>query len=230
MEQQIGEHETKFVIANRLTHKLVSWLRDRCILDPEYPVGKISSIYFDTRDWALLREKINSDYLKTKVRLRWYSDATTGKPWPKSYIEVKLKVGSSRQKIRILSDLDAQWVAQASLADAAFLHIPRFLRQQGVVLPGALYPALQVDYTRIRFVDPLSGARLCVDYNIHAARCHLAMLNRLRTYPLENAVFELKEKAGLLPDWLHQVAAFGCRRGAFSKFSACYQQATSTQF
>lgn len=230
MERQIGEHETKFILSNQLAPKLIAWLRDKCDLDPEYPTGKISSIYYDTRNWALLGEKINSDYTKTKVRLRWYSDFVTGKPLPKSFLEVKFKIGSARRKLRLASELDVEWIVNTTLSDVAFLQIPRLMQGKGVSIPGTLYPAFQIDYTRVRFIDPLSGARLCVDYNIHAARSNKNMLNKMRTCSLHNAVFELKEKKGDLPDWLHQVSAFGCRKGSFSKFAACYQQATTIQF
>lgn len=230
MEQQIGEHESKYVFDNCRALKLIAWLRDRCVPDPQYPVGRISSIYYDTRDWSLLGEKINSDYLKTKIRLRWYSDPVTGVLLPKNFLEAKFKTGSARRKIRIETDLESRWLAETSLADPDFLAIPRLLLPHGLTFPGTLIPVLQISYIRFRFVDPLTGARLGVDYDIHVPRCNQNMLRSHRVQPLKQAVFEFKEKTGLLSNWLHQITAFDCRKAAFSKFSACYQQVANVQF
>ena len=75
-----GDHEIKLVLPNRAARSLVRWLRSRCWPDPLYPAATVSSIYYDTPDWRLLREKVNSDFLKTKVRLRWYSDIDGAEP------------------------------------------------------------------------------------------------------------------------------------------------------
>lgn len=71
------EHELKFVFRNGFAREIVSWLEGRCLPDPEYPKGRVNSIYYDLRDHRLLDEKRNSDFLKTKVRLRWYADVHT---------------------------------------------------------------------------------------------------------------------------------------------------------
>src|SRR5687768_10814864 len=39
--------------------------------DPSYEEGRISSVYYDTPSLELYHEKRASEYLKTKVRLRW---------------------------------------------------------------------------------------------------------------------------------------------------------------
>lgn len=226
MEKRIGEHETKYVFPHHQAGKLVSWLKDRCVADPEYAEGMVSSIYFDSGDWRMLHEKINSDYLKTKIRLRWYSDHVSGRPLPANFLEVKYKVGSSRQKVRLASGLETEWITATPLSDRGFLVVLRQLQQHGVRPQGVVYPALQIDYTRFRFVDPLSGARLCIDGDIRVARCNPDMLGRMRPYPLKTAVFELKERTGRLPAWLQQLTAFGCRRAAFSKYGACWQHMT----
>ena len=69
------ERELKYLLpAGRafLARKIVSAL---CQPDPVYPAATVFTIYYDTPDLTLLSEKLNSDYLKTKVRLRWYLHA-----------------------------------------------------------------------------------------------------------------------------------------------------------
>jgi hypothetical protein len=229
VEQATGEHEIKYVFPAYQALKLATWLKSRCGLDPEYAEGRIASIYFDTRDWSLLGEKINSDFLKTKVRLRWYADPATGRCLPANFLEVKSKVGSSRKKVRMASGMATNLIAAMPLSDEAFLGISLQLQRLGIRLQGTLHPTLRIEYTRLRFIDPLSGARLCVDYDIRTVDCNPRMLARRRPYPLKSGVFELKGRIDQLPDWLHQLTAFGCRRAAFSKYSACWQQVTNQQ-
>ena len=52
---------------------LASWLAAVCHPERAYPPARVVTVYFDTPDLALLGEKIDSDYLKTKVRVRWYA-------------------------------------------------------------------------------------------------------------------------------------------------------------
>lgn len=221
---QIGEHETKYVLHNNRADKLRLWLAKKCLPDPEYHEGKVSSIYFDTKDFRMLSEKLSSDYLKTKVRLRWYSSIDSGEPFPATFLEIKKKIGSARVKIRDRLDIDSEWVLSRPLHNHEYLVINRKVAEQGVIFNGTLYPAFQINYCRSRFVEPLTGARLAVDSNIHVTRINRQMVNRENFAPLPDAVFELKNQSGILPDWLHQVNALGCRKGSFSKFSTCYAQ------
>ncbi len=221
---QIGEHETKYVLHNNRADILRRWLAQKCLPDPDYHEGKISSIYFDTKDFRMLGEKLSSDYLKTKVRLRWYSNIDSGEPFSATFLEIKNKIGSARVKIRDRLDIDSKWVLSCQLHNPKYLVINRRVAELGAIFRQTLYPAFQINYCRSRFVEPLTGARLAVDGNIHVTRINRQMVNRENFAPLPEAVFELKSKYGTLPDWLHQVNALGCRKGSFSKYSACYAQ------
>lgn len=221
--ERVGEHETKFTLPNHRSTVVRSWLNKRCEPDAQYAEGIVSSIYFDTRQFDLLAEKLNSYYLKTKVRLRWYSSVETGALMPATFLEVKYKIGSARMKKRIDMDFASDLVAAKCLEDPWFLRIHRLVEEQGVQLPGMLIPAMQITYKRSRYIDPLTGARLSVDSDIHAPRVNRRMISRAHPGMLDAAVFEFKEKTGILPDWLSQVIALGeCRKYSFSKYSVCY--------
>jgi len=217
-----SQHETKFVINNSSVHLIIQWLRCRCLPDREFPAGIVSSIYYDTRDWRFLREKINSDYLKTKVRLRWYADIDSEEPEDKSYLEAKYKVGPKREKVRIKTDFSGKWLSRVGLDNRKLLHIPGFLRSMGVMVGSALCPAFKITYKRLRFVEPTTGARLSVDYDIRAPDVNRRMLPRTNPFGLRSAVFELKGPMRELPDVLGQLTALGCRKQSFSKYSTCY--------
>lgn len=219
-----GDHEIKLVLPNRAARPLVRWLRSRCWPDPLYPAAMVSSIYYDTPDWRLLREKINSDFLKTKVRLRWYSDIDGAEPQDRSYLEVKRRVGSQRQKLRVETDVSGGWLSRSGLAAPRLLTLPLLLRTRGIALPGPLFPVFQVSYRRLRFAEPRSGARLCIDYDICAPRVNWQMLPRANGFRLRHAVLEVKGQNAEIPEPLRRVAALGCQKRSFSKYAVCYQK------
>ena len=70
------DREIKFTIDGRDVTAVRRWLQSVCRSDPAFPAGVVCTIYYDTLALHHLREKVNSDYLKTKLRLRWYEDQT----------------------------------------------------------------------------------------------------------------------------------------------------------
>lgn len=225
-----GDHEIKLVLSNAAAPSLLQWLRSRCWPDPIYPEATVSSIYYDTPDWRFLREKINSDFLKTKVRVRWYSDIDGGEPQNRSYLEVKRRVGSRRQKFRVETDVSGAWLSRCGLAAPRLLTLPAMLRARGIALPGPLFPVFQVRYKRLRFAEPSTGARLCIDYDICAPRVNGQMLPRANRFQLRHAVLEVKGSSAEIPEPLRRAAALGCRKRSFSKYAVCYQKIMNAAF
>lgn len=225
-----GDHEIKLVLPNGAAPSLVRWLRSRCWPDPLYPAATVSSIYYDTPDWRLLREKVNSDFLKTKVRLRWYSDIDGAGPQDRSYLEVKRRVGSQRQKLRVETEVSGRWLSGSGLAAPRLLSLPRLLRARGIALPGPLFPVFQVRYKRLRFAEPRTGARLCIDYDICAPRVNWQMLPRANCFQLRHAVLEVKGRGTEIPEPLRRVAALGCQKRSFSKYAICYEKIMNAAF
>ena len=225
-----SEHETKFVITNSKSHQVIEWLRCSCKPDPQFPSGTVSSIYFDSWTWRFLGEKLNSDYLKTKVRIRWYSDIKGDNQSDYSFAEAKYKVGNGRKKIRIKTDYTGEWLSTTRLDDERFLAIPSLLMSKGVVLNENVFPAYQISYKRLRFIERLSGVRLCFDYDICAPRVNTYMLPRSYPFRLQTAVFEIKGGIIELPPQLYPLTDMGCRKASFSKYSVCFQKLTGNGF
>jgi len=219
-----GGHETKYVIDNSASHIIMAWLKSRCWEDSYYAAGSVSSIYYDTPDWHFLREKINSDFLKQKIRVRWYSDIETEYPYDGSFLEAKFKTGSRRRKTRIRSDISGQWLARAPFHDQKWFQIIQPLREKGVPFPGPLFPAFQITYKRWRFIEPLSGARINLDCDIHMPRVNCQMVPLSNPFFLRKAVFEFKGDSQVLPQVLFQLTAMGCRNESFSKYMVCYKK------
>ncbi|HDP95497.1 MAG TPA: VTC domain-containing protein [Candidatus Aminicenantes bacterium] len=223
-------HEGKYVIHNSVAHKVVAWLQGRCWPDREFPAGIVASIYYDSRDWRFLGEKINSDYMKTKVRVRWYQDINTKEPLDASFMEVKYKTGGIRRKIRVKTPHSGAWLCETELNDPKLMALPDLLKLGEVFLQGPLFPVFQISYKRRRFVDPVSGLRLSIDYDIHVPRVNPAMVPRFNSANLNSAVFETKGGNSRLPEPLHQLTALGCRKQSFSKYSMGYQKIMRTDF
>jgi hypothetical protein len=205
-------------------YPVIRWLEARCFPDAVFPGSIISSIYYDTPSLHFLREKINSDFFKTKIRLRWYADSDTGKPEAKSFFEAKYKRGSRREKVRKQTDISGEWLSKAKLNDRALKNVPLMVLSNSRVLPGPIFPVFDINYRRIRFVEPISGARLCIDFDINSSRVNWQILPNVPPIRLQTAVFELKGKSRDLPRVLHQLTAMGCRKYSFSKYSVCYEK------
>jgi hypothetical protein len=215
------EAEGKFTLPAHRVPPALEWIRLGCDPDPEFPHGSVSSIYYDSDRWDYLRGKVDSEYLKTKVRLRWYAEAA-GPARGCAFAEVKYRVGCRRAKLRFQTEHRAAWLAGVSLDDPALLAVPRELKRRGAPLAKALFPAFEVRYERRRFVERATGARVCIDYRIRAPRFSRRMLPRGTPCALTTAVFEVKSGQGDLPVTLRRLVSFGARRSAFSKYYECY--------
>jgi len=188
------KHETKYVLNNREALKIIQWLKFRCSPDPEFPGSIVSSIYYDTPSLRFMREKINSDFYKTKVRLRWYADLETEKPETKSYLEVKYKIGNRREKIRSETHFTGDWLSLVNLNDQELKNFPRMYISDNKLLPGSICPVFKIRYKRIRFVEPATRDRICVDYDISSPCVNWQILPRVPPFRLQTAVFELKRE------------------------------------
>lgn len=224
------EHELKFIISNAHSKVIVEWLNRYCNPDPEFPVGLISSIYYDTTDWKYLGEKFNSFYFKTKVRLRWYSDLAYKHHYEAAFVEAKYKVGGRRFKSRVKSPFTGQEIARMPLEDKRLLQIPALLISKGIVIDETLLPAFQITYKRFRYIDPFSGSRICFDFDIHSPQVNKLMLPYIKSVILQTAVFEVKGRVSELPPSLYPLTDLGLKKSSFSKYSACYQKLTRRHY
>jgi hypothetical protein len=211
------ERELKYVLPvgkARLARSIVAAF---CPPDTEHPAATVSTVYYDTPDLELLSEKINSDYLKTKVRLRWYQPtrgATT------AFLEVKSRVGTLRHKVRVETPVSADVAAALPLDHPALLEVLDLARPLGVSIPPRLYPAVLLRYERHRFVERVSGSRVSVDADIEAVRGNPRLVGNAFNYRIPHAVVEIKGGGDDLPRALMPLVRLGARRASFSKYAA----------
>ena len=223
------EHELKFIAAAIRAEPLLEWLRARCVPDPLYPDGLVTSIYFDNRSMVLLGAKINSDFIKRKVRVRWYSDPATGVAQDPAFVEIKEKVGARRFKIRVPLEVAAAEVAgNASISALRGLLAP--LRRAGHWIAADLQPFVRIAFRRRRFTDPTNGARISIDSDILGTTANPALLAACGQVLLAHAVVEVKGGNRELSRWMGPLRHLGCRRASFSKYERCFQKLTDSSW
>lgn len=219
------ETELKFVIPAYRTSLAVRLLDRICDPDPAFPEGIVSSIYYDSRDWAYLGDKRDSDYLKTKVRLRWYErvPSTAGNK-DQSFAEIKSRTGSQRQKLRVEMEYRGSDLAEMDLHDPELLQVPAKLVAAGASIRHALFPSFVVRYTRRRYIERGTRARIAIDYAIGSPRYNKYMLPGASPCTLQSSVLEIKGTNGQYPVGLRSALNLGFRREAFSKYYECYRR------
>lgn len=225
------ETEMKYVAPAHRMRLALRMLEQTCDPDPNFPVGIVSSIYYDTRNWDYLREKRDSDYLKTKVRLRWYEQISQSSELADvSHAEMKYRIGCKRKKIRLTTEYTGKYLASVNLDDAELLKIPAELAKRGARFRQPVFPAFTISYSRRRFVDRGTKARISLDYDITVPRSNSLMLGTVFPCALGKIVLEIKGTGGVYPANLKNLLKLGFRKEAFSKYYECYAQLTQTFF
>lgn len=219
-----ADHEIKFVVPPSSAQALRAWTASVCRRDTAFPLARVATVYFDTPGLTLLAEKIDSDYLKTKVRVRWYgaADGATSR----LFAEAKQRIGSRRVKTREALETPAATFAEVPLCDARWTGLLARLIAAVPTLPARLSPVLSLTYTRHRFVDVRTGARVSIDEDIRVVGVNAARLTGRVPVGLDPVVFEHKGRSVDLPSHLRPLMRFGARRHACSKYLLCYQAVT----
>ena len=203
------EYELKYALAASQERSLAAVLASRCRPDPEYPANRVVSLYFDTPDLRCLDEKRNGDRYKTKVRVRWYED---GEDTSMAWIEMKRRSGTARKKVRIPTNQRGS----ASLLSA--LQPDRVLLENGQICPRPLQPVAIVSYRRVRYVEPFSGARVCIDSHIEVRNVRPGQSGEPIHLAGAGSVVEVKGRHASLPPALASMFPSGLRRSSFSKY------------
>ena len=224
------EYELKFAVPNHRLAPIVEFVDMVCEPDPVFPLGIVSSIYFDTTSMSSVFEKINSDYIKTKYRLRWYSNPVTGELSTSSFAESKRRIGCRRVKKRKTSPIEPQQLETIDLNSHSLSNIPYFMQLNDVGARGDLFPTFLVRYKRYRYVEPVTRSRISIDADISAPKINFFMLPNGTASCLFNAVIEVKGTQEFLPTVLRPLINHGVRRVSFSKYAACYAKSLQINF
>ncbi len=215
--------ERKFVASPAAAAFAKEWVSHCCLPDPEFPFGRISSIYYDTPKLDSYFEKSNGDFLKTKVRLRWYDNAPPQDGKQTAFLELKFKIGGGRQKARRSLTVDASWLRSADLQDEKFrVLLYEQLTNLEEPLSSNLFPTFRLYYERRRFICPVSLARVCLDTAIGYDRVNTDLFASVAPGHLDYAILEIKDVgAGAETPWLEEIHRAGFYNQNFSKYAQC---------
>ena len=125
-----GERELKFILPAGRAHLARRRLESVCRRDPEFPAAVVWTIYYDTPALVSLGEKINSDYLKRKIRVRWYSDLE-GRVSGPAFVEAKFRMGTRRSKVRARLPYPADEIARLGSPGSAAAELPAAVARAG---------------------------------------------------------------------------------------------------
>ena len=220
------EYELKLVVPEGIAPAVAGWLSSVCQPHPQFPDAMITSVYYDDPEWSLLGEKLNSDFIKRKLRLRWYR--TPGVPLSDSpaFIEGKFKAGARREKVRVRLETPAEEFEHTPL-DTDLFHRPlELLQAQGIAGVTRMQAAFQISYRRLRYVHPFSFSTFCLDFHITAPRVHRLRFRGGTPEPLAWAVFEQKGHLERLDPLLEGLRRYRLRKTSFSKYLSCYRHVT----
>jgi hypothetical protein len=214
--------EKKYVLDAAYADLAQAVIAAHCLPDPDFAEATVHSIYYDTLDLQFLTEKIDSTYLKAKIRLRWYGGWDFQPDDGPAFLEAKIKEGGLQRKVRIPVPRSGRELALTPLCEAELAALPALLHARGVGFSAAPRPVFVVSYRRSRFVDPRTGARIALDRDIHVPRHALSCPGPAGAGALPWAVVETKGTLSVLPPFLTPLVPMGLRPDAFSKYLLCY--------
>lgn len=222
--EEEGEFELKYTFPDLLSAAVEGWLAITCKKDETYPESRVQSIYLETADKKSYQEKVNSDFFKTKFRVRWY-ETKDGEPYAGAsqapvFLEKKMKIGSKRLKRRWTASIDFNELKDNNLSSTFHGNWYRIFAEHTQVA-SYLQPFIQISYTRKRFVDKRTGTRLSLDSNIRIEKTNSQLLPPPPRMALGTGVFEIKSKNNDPPAALAFLTSNVVSKARFSKYERC---------
>ena len=218
----LGGNELKYVAPATAASVGLQMLRALCSPDAMHPCGTVCTVYYDTPTWDRYGEKCDSDYLKSKVRVRWYlPDVDPHALLRPAFFEIKAKEGAQRSKQRREMMVSREWWDDSPLTDR------RWRDEAGKALGDwladvqTLAAVVEIRYERARFIERSTGARIALDTCIHVPRANHLLLRHRQLQPLSVAVLEIKGPVRELPASLLPLVRCGFRKQSLSKYAAC---------
>lgn len=189
---------------------------DRHTVDGKY---RVRSLYFDTPDDKVLREKLNGVSRREKFRIRYYNGDTSV-----IHLEKKSKLGGLGNKQS--APVSVPEVSALLRRDLAWmLHSDRPLVQElySKMTAQQLRPRTIVDYTREPYVCPAGNVRITLDYDIRTGLGRTDFLSPGITVPAGDApiILEIKWDAFLPAVIRDAVQLEGRHTSSFSKYAQC---------
>ena len=217
-------YEIKYLLNKEQVEFLVEKLRDYMEVD-KYGMTSIASIYYDTPNHRLIRESLDGNNFKEKIRLRSYGLNNPGKP---VYLELKRKADGIVYKRRVETSVDdvKKFInyENDNLSDGQIAKEIRYFRNYY----ESLIPSCLIIYDRVAYFQKNGDLRLTIDFNPRYRLDNLNLSTSMDGIPLLNdgdAILEIKVQESI-PLWLTSILDEGrIYKGSFSKYGEAYKRA-----
>ncbi len=217
-------YEIKYLLNKKQVEFLVEKLRDYMEVD-KYGMTSIASLYYDTPNHRLIRESLDGNNFKEKIRLRSYGLNNPGKP---VYLELKRKADGIVYKRRVETSVNdvKKFInyENDNLSDGQIAKEIRYFRNYY----ESLIPSCLIIYDRVAYFQRNGDLRLTIDFNPRYRLDNLNLSTSMDGIPLLNdgdAILEIKVQESI-PLWLTSILDEGrIYKGSFSKYGEAYKRA-----
>ncbi|HWQ96797.1 MAG TPA: polyphosphate polymerase domain-containing protein [Clostridia bacterium] len=212
--------EEKYLLTAAQYQKVLAGLRGR--MQPDlFGRSTVSSIYYDTPDYRLIRSSLDKPDYKEKLRVRAYGMPTVQS---RAFVELKKKVDGIVYKRR----------AEMELSEANLLLAGKQTEQDSQIIREIRYfvgfyqpqPSVFLSYKRVAYTGAENGLRITFDDDIRFRTSAIRLTAGIWGQELLAPGMTLMEiKApGAMPLWLCELLNHnGIYPASFSKYGVCYR-------
>ena len=212
--------EEKYLLTSAQYKAVMAGLRGRMHPDM-FGRSTVSSIYYDTEDYRLVRASLDKPDYKEKLRVRAYG-ATTAESHV--FVELKKKVDGVVYKRRVelpLNDANALLRGEPTSVDSQVIHEIRYFLSLYQPKPSAL-----LSYRRVAYTGGEAGLRITFDDSIRYRTGSLSLTAGSwgeALLPAGTILMEIKAP-GAMPIWLCDLLNQNeIYPTSFSKYGSCYR-------
>ena len=174
----------------------------------------VTSLYFDSLDDDVLKEKIDGHKKRAKYRLRYYEDDT-------SYIKLEKKYKDKDLSGKVSTLITYEEVKMILAGEYAFLLDGDPLKiELYTKLKAGFRPKSLVRYKREAFIYPYGNIRITFDRNIKISNAYMSFLDPDHHYMrlMSDTILEVKYD-NYLPDIVRMLVNMDTRHNAYSKYA-----------
>lgn len=215
-------YELKYILTNEQIDYLVYALKGYMEID-KYGKTSIQSLYYDTKDYRLIRLSLEKPEFKEKLRLRSYGLASKDS---QVFLELKRKAYDIVYKRRETMKIDEvckfmnyDYCIDDNQIGKELTYFRNYYKE--------LVPACLIIYDRVAYYQKDGDLRLTIDYNPRYRFDNLNLTTSTKgTSLLKNggAILEVKVQ-GAIPLWLTKILNEGkIYKGTFSKYGEAYKR------
>jgi hypothetical protein len=222
-EKPVQRFERKFAVPAADIGFAYTLLRQICRPDREYPKDYVRSLYFDTADLDQYEKSAAGDFMKKKVRIRWYDSDAEEQGEKPVWLELKSREGFASSKERRKFTVPPLFLKPANLNRGVLdkTTIMQTLATFGYFPEKPIKPIILISYRRYRFSEMQTGVRVCLDSDIRASVVAPELGRHGHEVRLEGGVIEVKGPSIELPVTLRYMRILDVDWSRFSKYGGC---------